>query len=146
MNKLIKYFLGLFFVSSASIAQEIDIPESLKIIPNAKCYWSYSVERISTKNDSIHNHIIRVSIVQEDVNGKYLGDKFKLNNTILYCSYLEKGITRKVFFKQKRKKWIAKFRIYTNEILPLKIIAEYGNDKRIMPLTLNNGTYPGEPD
>tara|TARA_R110002073_G_scaffold128999_5_gene275220 strand:+ start:17777 stop:18217 length:441 start_codon:yes stop_codon:yes gene_type:complete len=146
MNNLIKYFIGLFFVTSASIAQEIDIPESLKIIPNAKYYWSYSVERVSTRNDNIHKYIIRVSIVQEDMNGKHLRNRIKLNNAILYCSYLEKGVAKKVFFKQKRKRWIAKFRIYTNEILPLKIIAEYKNDKRIMSLTLNKGTYPGEPD
>ena len=69
-----------------------------------------------------------------------------LKHALIYCDYSDNGIPKKIYFKQKRLQWIAKFKVSTNHPLPLKIIANYNHHQRIMPLTLNEGTYPGEPD
>lgn len=143
MKRLLIYLIGLLFVSTVAISQEIPVPEKLKTIPNAKCYWGYSVERLNTEHDSIHKYTIRVSVQQVDSSGNNKG-RLRLKHAIIYCSFIEEGIPKKIFFKQVGLKWIAKFRIHTNELLPLKIIAKYNNQKRIMPLKLNEGTYPGE--
>lgn len=145
MKRLCIYFIILLSTFNTAIAQEIPVPESLKTVPNSKCYWSYSVERLNSKDNSFHKYSIRVSVVQYDSNGKYKWD-LKLRNAKIYCCFEENGILKKIYFKQVGKKWIAKFKIHTNEVLPLEIKASYNNNERIMPLKLNEGTYPGEPD
>ncbi len=142
MKSLLKYYM-LLFCSFYAYAQEISVPEKLKTIPNTECYWAYSVERTNTKNDSIHNYTIRVNIAQIDSTGNYKGN-LKLNNVIVYCQFVENGNTKKKRFKQSGENWISKFKIHTNKSLPLEIIANYDNQESIMPLKLNQGTYPGE--
>jgi len=137
--------IGLLFVSNIVIAQEVPVPESVKTFPNAKCYWSYSVERVSTTHDSVHKYIIRVQLQQQDSIGNNKG-RLRLKNALIYCSFSEKGISKKIYCKQVGLQWIAIFRISTNQPLPLKIIANYNHQQTTMPLTLNEGTYPGEPD
>ena len=137
--------IGLFFISNIAFSQEVPVPESLKTFPNAKCYWSYSVERLRTTDDSVHNYIIRVSLQQQDSIGNNKG-RLKLKHALIYCDYSDKGILKKIRFKQKGLQWTAKFNVSTNQPLPLGIIANYNQHQRIMPLTLNEGTYPGEID
>ena len=148
-GELLKGFLicliGLLFISDIAISQEVPVPESLKTFPNAKCYWSYSVERLRTTHDSVHQYIIRVSLQQQDSIGTNKG-RLRLKHALIYCDYSDKGIPRKIYLKQKGLQWIAKFEVSTNQPLSLLIITNYNQHQRIMPLTLNEGTYPGEPD
>ena len=148
-RKQLKRFLicsiVLLHISHILIAQEVPVPESVKTFPNAKCYWGYSVERVSTTHDSVHKYIIRVSIVQEDSVGNNKGS-LRVKHALIYCSFLEKGITKTIYCKPKGSLWVAKFKISTNQPLPLKLIANYNHQLTTMPLTLNEGTYPGEPD
>lgn len=137
--------IGLMVISNIAISQEVPVPESLKTFPNAKCYWSYSVERLRTTDDSVHNYIIRVSLQQQDSIGNNKG-KLKLKHALIYCDYSDKGILKKIRFKQKGLQWIAKFKVSTNQPVPVRLIAEYNDHQRTMPFTLNKGTYPGEPD
>jgi hypothetical protein len=145
LKGLLICLIGLLFVSNIVIAQEVPVPESVKTFPNAKCYWSYSVERLSTTHDSVHKYIIRVQLQQQDSIGNNKG-RLHLKNAIIYCGFFEKGISKKIFCKQVGLQWIANFRISTNHPLPLKIIANYHQQQTKMPLTLNDGTYPGESD
>jgi hypothetical protein len=145
MSKLLILFIGLLCASNTIVAQEVPVPESLKTAANAKCYWSYSVERVGTANDSLHKYIIRVALQQVDTSGNYKG-RLQLKHAVIYCSFSEKGISNKIKFKQVGLQWIANFRISTNQPLSLRIIANYNHHERVMPLTLNKGTYPGEPD
>ena len=87
-------------------------------------------------------------IVMENTNGIYRGflQRYWAFLDLEKKDFEENGILKKINFKQVGKKWIAKFKIHTNEVLPLEIKASYNNDERVMPLKLNNGTYPGEPD
>ena len=137
--------IGLLLVSNIAFSQEVPVPESLKTFPNAKCYWSYSVERLSTTHDSIHNYIIRLQLEQQDSVGNSKG-RLRLKHAFIYCEYSDKGIPEKISFKQKRLQWIAKFKVSTNQPVPFRITANYKQHQRIMPLTLNEGIYPGEPD
>jgi hypothetical protein len=137
--------IGLLLVSNVVFSQEVPVPESLKTFSNAKCYWSYSVERLSTTGDSVHNYIIRVQLEQQDSVGNSKG-RLRLKDAFIYCDYSDKGIPEKITFKQKKLQWIAKFKVSTNQPVPLSITANYKQHQRIMPLTLNKGTYPGEPD
>lgn len=132
-------------MSTVAIAQEVPVPESLKTVPNAKCYWGYGVERLRTIRDSLHKYIIRVNLDQTDDVGNPKG-RLKLNQAIIYCSFIENGIPKKVYFKQAGLLWIAKFEIHTNRTLSLNITAKYNSQETIMPLKLNRGTYPGESD
>jgi len=145
MNKLFIFLIGLLFTSTSVTAQEVPVPESLKTIPNSKCYWGYGVERISTKVDSIHKYIIRVSLQQTDSEGNPKS-RIKLKDAKIYCSFDENGISKKIHFKRIGLQWIAKFKIHTNNPVPLKIVANYKNHETEMPLKLNLGTYPGESD
>jgi hypothetical protein len=145
MKRLLIYFIGLLSTSSIVFAQEIHVTESLKTVPNVKCYWSYSVERLSTIKDSIHKYSIRVSVEQIDSAGKHKG-KLILRDVQISCNFTENEILKKVKFKRVGLQWIAKFKINTNTPMPLKIIANYNHQESIMPLLLNLGTYPGEPD
>ncbi len=138
-------FIVLIFISKAAVSQEVAIPKSLKRFSNSKCYWSYSVERESTISDSIHKYIIRVELIEEDSIGNYRWG-IGVKNGSVYCSFNENEIYKKIYFKQAGKQWVAKFSISTNRPLPVKIIATYKHQERTMPLTLNEGTYPGEPD
>lgn len=145
LKALLTSLIGLLLLSNIAIAQEIPVPESLKTFPNAKCYWSYSVERVSTRNDSVHKYIIQVELEQQDSIGNNKG-RLRLKHASVYCDFSEKGISKRIYFKQKGLKWIAKFKISTNQLLPLNIIANYNHHQTTMPLTLNEGTYLGEPD
>ena len=145
MKIFVVCFIALLSNFTITFSQEIPIPESLKTVPYAKCYWSYSVERLSTKNDVFHKYSIRVSIAQVDSNRTLIG-KLKLRDVKIYCSFVEDKILKKVHFKRVGPQWIAKFKIYTNEPLPLKIIAKYNHQERIMSLKLNQSYYPGESD
>lgn len=140
MNRLFIFFL-ILLGSNYIVAQEILVPEKLKTIPNSQCHWAYSVERVNTKHDS-HNYIITVNIAQIDSTG-YRGT-LKLKDGTVYCRFNDKGITKKIQFKKSRKNWIGKFKIYTKKTLPLEIIANYNQQEVIMPLSLNEGRYPGE--
>ena len=145
LKGLLMCFIGLLIVSNHVIAQEVPVPESIKTFPSAKCYWSYSVERESTTNDSLHKYIIRISLQQQDSIGNNKG-RLKLKHALIYCDFSDKGIPKKIYCKQKGLQWIAKFKVSTNQPLPLRIIANYNHHQTTMPLTLNQGTYPGEPD
>ena len=145
LKRLLIGVIGLLCVSNIANAQDVPVPESVKTFPNAKCYWSYSVERSTTTHDSIHQYIIRVSLQQQDSLGNNKG-RLKLKHALIYCNFSDKGISKKIYFKQKGMQWIGKFKISTNQPLPLRIIAEYNHDQKSMSLTLNEGTYPGEPD
>lgn len=136
--------IGLLFVFDVTIAQ-VRVPESLKTVRNATCFWSYSVERVSTLHDSLYNYTIRVQLEQKDSNGKY-GNPLRLKHVLIYCSFTENGYHKKIYSKQVGSQWVLNFRIHTNQSFPLNIIAVYNHQKRIMPLKLNEGTYPGEPD
>lgn len=137
--------IGLLLVANIAFSQEVPVPESLKTFPNAKCYWSYSVERVGTTHDSVHNYIIRVQLEQQDSVGNSKG-RLRLKYAFIYFDYSDKATPKKIAFKQKRLQWIAKFKVSTNQPVPLRITANYKQHQRIMPLTLNEGTYPGEPD
>jgi len=145
LKGLLICLIGFFLISNIATAQEVPVPESLKSFPSAKCYWAYGVERLSTTKDSIHNYIIRVSLQQQDSVGNNKG-RLKLKQALIYCTYSDTGIPKKINFKQKGFLWIAKFKVSTNQPVPLKIIADYNHQQTKMPLTLNKGTYPGEPD
>ena len=145
MKRLILYIIGFFLVSDIATAQEVPVPESLKTYPNAKCYWSYGVERLNTTKVNVRNYIIRVALEQHDSIGSNKG-RLKLRDAVIYCEFSDNGILKKVYFKRKGLNWIAEFKVWTNDPLPLKIVATYKDHQRIMPLTLNKGTYPGEPD
>ena len=69
MTRLFIYFIVILSTFTTAIAQEIPVPESLKTVPNSKCYWSYSVERLNSKDDNFYKYSIRVSVVQKDSNG-----------------------------------------------------------------------------
>ena len=138
-------FLCFLFVSNITISQVVPVPESLKTVPNANCYWSYSVERLGTINDSLHKYQIKVQLEQQDSSGNNRG-RLRVRHALIYCAFIEKDIPKKIYCKQVGKQWIANFSIFTNKPLPVEIIADYNNQKRTMPLTLNEGTYPGEPD
>lgn len=144
MKGLFIFFL-ILLGSNYIVAQEILVPEILKTIPNSRCYWAYSVERVNTNRDSVHNYIITVNVAQVDSEGNYRG-KLKLKDVIVYCRFNDEGITKKVRFKKSRKNWIGKFKIYTNQTLPLEIVSKYKQQEVIMSLNLNKGTYPGESD
>lgn len=143
--RLFLYLIGFLLVSHIATAQEVPVPESLKTFPRAKCYWSYGVERVSTTKDSVHNYVIRVALQQQDSIGNNKG-RLKLKHALIYCEFSDKNISKKIYFKRKGLLWIAKFKVPTNQPLPLRIVANYNHHQRIMPLTLNEGTYPGEPD
>jgi hypothetical protein len=145
LQRLLICLIGLLLISDIATAQEVPVPESLKSFPSAKCYWAYSVERLSTTKDSIHNYIIRVTLQQQDSVGNNKG-RLKLSHALIYCTYSDTGIPKKINFKQKGFLWIAKFKVSTNQSVPLKIIADYNHQQTKMPLTLNKGTYPGETD
>lgn len=145
LKRLLVCIIGLLFLSDIAIAQEVPVPESAKTFPNAKCYWSYSVERLSTTHDSVHNYIIRVQLQQQDSIGNNKG-RLRLKHALIFCDFSDNGFPKKIYCKQKGLQWIAKFKVSTNQPLPLRIIANYNQHQRIMPLTLNEGTYPGEPD
>lgn len=137
--------MGFLLISDITTAQEVPVPERLKTFPNAKCYWAYGVERLSTTKDSVHNYIIRVSLQQQDSIGNNRG-RLKLKNALIYCDYSDAGIPKKIYFKQRGLQWIGKFKVSTNHPLSLRIIADYNHQQTKMPLTLNKGTYPGEND
>jgi hypothetical protein len=145
LKGLLICLIGFLLVSNIATAQEVPVPESLKSFPSVKCYWAYGVERLSTTKDSIHNYIIRVTLQQQDSAGNNKG-RLKLKHASIYCAYSDTGIPKKINFKQKGFLWIAKFKVSTNQPVPLKIIADYNHQQTTMPLTLNKGTYPGEPD
>ena len=145
LKGLLICLIGCLLVSDIATAQEVPVPESLKSFPSAKCYWAYGVERLRTTKDSIHNYIIRVSLQQQDSVGNNKG-RLKLKNALIYCTYSDTGIPKKINFKKKGFLWIAKFRVSTNQPVQLNIIADYNHQQTKMPLTLNKGTYPGEPD
>lgn len=143
--KQLLIFFTIFFSVNNILAQEIPIPEKYKTIPNSKSYWSYSVERKNTKRDSLHNYIIRVNIAQVDSTGnpkRFL----KIKGAIIYCRFSENGTERKIKFKNANKYWKAKFRVHSNQKLPLEIVAKYKNHERVMSLNLNTGIFPGEDD
>ncbi|WP_379964099.1 hypothetical protein [Epilithonimonas sp. UC225_85] len=142
MKRLLLFFLILLGLNYI-IAQEILVPQIVKTIPNSKCYWAYSVKRVNTKRHSFHNYIITVNVAQVDSTGNYRG-KLKLKDVIVYSRFNDEGITKKIRFKKSRKNWIAKFKIYTNQTVPLEIVAKYKQQEVIMSLNLNKGTYPGE--
>ena len=142
--KRILIFLLLVICAINVNAQEILIPKDLKTIPNSKSYWAYSVERDYTK-ESIHKYTITANIAQIDSLGNYKG-KLKLKDAKIYCRFIENGKTKRINFKPKQKNWVAKFKIHTNQILPLEIVANYNKQEFIMPLKLNKGIYPGESD
>lgn len=145
MKRLFLYLIGFLLVSDFATAQEVPVPESLKTFPSAKCYWAYSVERLSTTKDIVHNYIIRVTLQQLDSIGNNKG-RLKLKHVLIFCEYTDTGIPKKIYLKQKGLQWIAKFKVSTNQPLPLRIIASYDHHQTKMPFTLNEGTYPGEPD
>ena len=145
LEGLLLGLIGLLCVSNIVNAQDVPVPESVKTFPNAKCYWSYGVERVSTKHDSAHHYIIRVSLQQQDSIGNNKG-RLKLKHALIYCDFSDNGIPKKIHCKRKGLQWIANFEVSTNQPLPLKIIADYNHHQTIMSLTLNEGTYPGEPD
>ncbi len=145
LKRLLICLIGFLLISDIATAQEVPVPERLKTFPNAKCYWAYSVERLSTTEESVHNYIIRVSLQQQDSIGNNKG-RLKLKHALIYCDYSDTGILKKIYFKQKGLQWIAKFKVSTNQPLSLRIIANYNNQQTKMPLTLNEGTYPGESD
>jgi len=145
LKGLLLCLIGFLLVSDIATAQEVPVPESLKSFPSAKCYWGYSVERLSTTKDGIHKYIIRVSLQQQDSVGNNKG-RLKLKQALIYCTYSDNGIPKQINFKQKGFLWIAKFKVSTNQPVPLKIIADYNHQQTQMPLTLNKGIYPGEPD
>lgn len=145
LKGLLICLIGFLPISDIATAQEVPVPASLKSFPSAKCYWAYGVERLSTTKDGIHNYIIRVSLQQQDSVGNNKG-RLKLKHALIYCTYSDTGIPKKIKFKQKGFLWIAKFEVSTNQPVPLKIIAAYNHQQTEMPLTLNKGTYPGEPD
>lgn len=142
---LLVCLIGLLFISYTATSQEVPIPESLKTYPKAKCYWSYSVERLKTTKDSVHQYIIRVQLQQQDSVGNDKG-RLRLKQAFIYCYYSDKDISNEIHFKQKGLLWIANINVSTNQPLPISIVANYYQHRRIMPLTLNEGTYPGEPD
>lgn len=144
-KRLLTCLMGFVLISDITTAQEVAVLERLKTFPNAKCYWAYSVERLSTTKDSIHNYIIRVTLQQQDSVGNNKG-RLKLKHALIYCTYSDTGIPKQINFKQKGFLWIAKFKVLTNQPVPLKIIADYNHQQAKMPLTLNKGTYPGETD
>jgi hypothetical protein len=139
VKRLFLYLIGFLLVSDIATAQEVPVPESLKTFP------SYGVERVSTTNDSVHNYVIRVALQQQDSIGNNMG-RLKLKPALIYCEFSDKNISKKIYFKRKGLLWIAKFKVPTNKPLPLRIIANYNHHQRVMLLTLNEGTYPGEPD
>ena len=143
--KQLLVILAIFFSVNNILAQEIPIPEKHKTIPNSKSYWSYSVARKNTKRDSLHNYIIRVNIAQVDSTGNTKGF-LKIKDAIIYCRFSENGTERKIKFKNASKYWKAKFRIHSNQILPLEIVAKYKDHETVMNLNLNTGIYPGEDD
>ncbi len=143
--KQLPIFFTIFFSGIYIFAQEIPIPEKLKTIPNSKSYWGYSVERKNTKRDSLHNYFIRVNISQIDSSGNPKGS-LKVKDVVIYCRFSENGTERNIKFKNASKYWKAKFRIHSNQILPLEIVAKYKNYETIMALKLNKGMYPGEDD
>jgi hypothetical protein len=142
---LLLSFIGSLFISQPAISQEISVPKSLRTMSNTKCYWSYSVERKSTTHDSIHKYVIRVQLIEKDSIGNY-NWTLQVKHGLIFCSYNEKNNFKKIYFKKVGRQWIADFKIFTNQPLPLKIVANYNHQETIMPLTLNEGTYPGEPD
>ena len=137
--------LGLCFLSIQTAAQELPVSEALKTVPNAKCYWSYSVERLTSKQKTFFNYSIRVGITQIDSSGRPAGS-LRLQHVVIYCKFIDKHISRKVYCKQVGYSWVAKFKIHTSQPLPVEIVASYRDDQRIMALTLNKGNYPGEDD
>lgn len=145
LKRLLFCIIGLLFLSDIAIAQEVPVPESLKTFPNAKCYWSYGVERLGTTHDNLHKYIIRVALQQEDSSGNNKG-RLRLKSVSIYCDFSDNDIPQKIYCKQKGLLWIAKFKVSTNQPFPLRIIANYNHNQTTMPLTLNKGTYPGEPD
>jgi hypothetical protein len=145
VKRLFSYLIGFLLVSHIATAQEVPVPELLKTFPSAKCYWSYGVERVSTTNDSVHKYIIRVALQQQDSIGNNKG-RLKLRRALIYCEFSDKDIPKKIYFRRKGLQWIAKFKVSTNQPVPLRIIANYNHHQRIMPFTLNKRTYPGEPD
>lgn len=146
MYKLFILILGLCMISSKINAQEVPIPESAKTVAHAKCYWSYSVERTDTKRDSSHNYMIRVELVEVDSSDKHYSGKVFVKGALVYCTFLESGMLKKVPFKAVGRRWIGKFTISTNQPLEVKILARYCQQERVMRLTLNEGYFPGEPD
>ena len=145
LKGLLFCLIGLLVISHGATSQEFPVPESLKTYPKAKCYWSYSVERLKSENDIVHHYIIRVQLQQQDSVGNNKG-RLRLKHALIYCNYSDKNIPKEIHFKQKGLQWIAKFNVSTNQPLPLRIVANYYQHQRIIPLTLNEGTYPGEPD
>ena len=142
---IVLLFRVSIFTSKAAISQEVPVPETLRTLSNSKCYWSYSVERKSTKKDGSHKYFIRASLIEKDSLGNY-NWALPINNASIYCSFYEKNIPKKVHFKKVNSQWIARFKITTNQPLQLKIIANYNQHVTTMPLILNQGTFPGEPD
>jgi hypothetical protein len=134
----------ILFVMRTS-AQELPVPEALKTFPKSKCYWSYSVERVSAKQNSQSTYSIRVGIEQIDSTGHPSGS-LKIPGVKIYCRFTDKLIARKVYCRQVGYSWIAKFTIHTSKPLPVEIVASYRGSKQIMALKLNEGTYPGEND
>jgi hypothetical protein len=145
LKRLLICLIGFLLISDIATAQEVPVPEKLKTFPNAKCYWAYGVERLSTTKDSVHNYIIRVSLQQQDSMGNNKG-RLKLKHALIYCDYSDAGIPKKIYFKEKGFQWIAKFKVSTNQPLQFMIIADYNHQQTKMPLILNRGTYPGEAD
>jgi hypothetical protein len=145
LKGLFLYLIGFLLVSDNATAQEVPVPESLKTYPSARCYWSYGVERLNSNKDSVHNYVIRVALQQQDSIGNNKG-RLKLRGAIIYCEFSDNDGPKKIYFKRKGLNWIANFKVRTNQLLPLRIVANYRHDQRIMPLTLNEVTYPGEPD
>lgn len=145
LQRLLICLIGFLLISDIVIAQEVPVPESLKTFPSAKCYWAYGVERLSTTKGGVHNYIIRVTLQQQDSIGNNKG-RLKLKHALIYCDYSDSDILKKIYFKQKGLQWIAKFKVSTSRPLPLRIIANYNHQQTKMPLTLNEGTYPGESD
>jgi hypothetical protein len=141
LKSLLICLIGLLFITNIAFSQEVAVPESLKKFPTAKCYWSYSVERLSTTHDSVHNYIIRVQLEQQDSLGNHKG-RLRLKHALIYCNYVDKGIPQKIYFKQKGLQWIAKFKVSTNEPVPLRIIASSNQHQRIMPLTFTSSPLP----
>jgi len=141
VQKMFCAFLLIFL--NKSYCQEIIIPDSILKPPGSKCFWSYSIERISTLEDSSHRYNINFSLCLCDSSG-IPKHNIKIYDANVKVEYIDKGKRSKVFFAEIEDHWIADFVIHTNKPLVIMIIAKYNKQKRLMKATLNNDVYPGE--
>jgi hypothetical protein len=128
---------------SEALGQDVALPRDLPAPRHSKHYWSYSVVRTGTVQDSVHSYRVFVSLVEQDKNGKFTRT-MTIKDAQIVCQYGDSthpGISR---FEPKEKNWITSFTIQTNQVTPAHIIIDYNGKRYKMSLLMNTGMFPGE--